>query len=509
MGEIAPDADFDNLIAVLRRANIWLQCVRRDIRRHTFSVGAFVRVHPKMVLISNYETTYGRPREQARSEMTASFLRPSRPRILLAGRPNSVARPERRYLLHLLQEDVPADQMFQALWRVNQQAASWDSTISPACFASYLRKTGEGGGRALGLDEANDYIPKFARQFFGQDLRLVLRRGVDEQGQPKPLRLVQFAVARSEPTDEFHREQLKAKPDSAQVHSNYGAYLYDINKDVDGAEKAYLRAIELDSNWCDALGNYANLLWNERGDMDSAEALYKRAVSADPRNTIQIRNYASFLSHVRNDAQRAEELYRAGLAVSPADEKLLRDCADLLHRTRRFGEAAEMWERYIVARHNDPEALAACAACYTMAGSETDRPVQLYRMALEQKPDQTAALVNLAQLEFLRGERDGAFALLERCLGAGPLSDQELEAWFYEYAYQGTHTDEALARVRRLILNGVRSPGWNLAATVEHAIQGGHPTPDLLRALGTVISEDVAAECLAVFPEWDTEAMQV
>src|SRR5258707_786541 len=318
-GELAHDASFDESVGVLRKANIWIQTVPRDIRRHTFSIGAFVGIHPKMVLVSNYETTFARPRLQARSEMTTSFVRPTRPRILLAGRPYSVSRAERRYLLHLLQEDVPVEQMFQALWRVNQQAASRDSTISPACFTTYVRQTGEGGGRALGLDERKDYMPTFARRFFGQDLGHVLQRGVDDRGQPKPLRLVQFAVARTEPTDEFHREQLKAKPNSAEVHSNYGAYLYDNKKDVEGAEKAYLRAIELDPHCCNALGNYANLLRNERGDMDGADALYKRAVAADPRNIIQTRNYAGFLTHVRTDTSEAENLYKAGLASNPTD----------------------------------------------------------------------------------------------------------------------------------------------------------------------------------------------
>src|SRR5260221_3969725 len=438
--------------------------------------------------------------------MTNSFVRPTRPRILLAGRPYSVSRAERRYLLQLLQEDVPVEQMFQALWRVNQQAASRDSTISPACFTTYVRQTGEGGGRALGLDERKDYMPTFARRFFGQDLGHVLQRGVDDRGQPKPLRLVQFAVARTEPTDEFHREQLKAKPNSAEVHSNYGAYLYDNKKDVEGAEKAYLRAIELDPHCCNALGNYANLLRNERGDMDGADALYKRAVAADPRNIIQTRNYAGFLTHVRTDTSAAEKLYKAGLAVNPSDTNLLKDYVDLLHRMRRAAEAAKVWEQYIALKPTDAEALAACAACHTMAGADATRPEELYRTALKQKPDLTAALVNLAQLRFLRGERETALELLERCLGSGPAPDQELEAWFYRYAYQANNV-QALAEVRRLILSSVRSPGWNLAVTVAHASQYGHPNRPLLRALESVITnEEFSAECLAGFADWHAAA---
>jgi len=502
-GELPPDAKFEDLLRALRQANIWLQTVPRGIRRHTFSVGAFVGVLARLAMVSNYETTFGLPREQARSEMMVSFRRPTRPKLLLAGRPTSVTRAERAYLVHLLQEDVSADQMFQALWRVNRQAASRDSTISPSCFTTYLRKTGEGGGRALGLDEAKDYMPTFARRMFGQDLGLVLRRGVDEQGQPKPLRLVQFAMARTEATDEWHREQLKAKPNSAEAHSNYGAFLYDVKKDVDGAERAYTRALEIDPNWCNALGNYANLLRNDRGDMDAAQGLYKHALAADPRNTIQIRNYASFLSHVRNDVAGAEDLYRAGLHVNPSDENLLHDYADLLHRQRRAREAADVWERYIVLRPRDGEALGACAACHMMAGGDPQRSEQLCRLALEQQPDLPGALVNLAQLDLLSGRDDEAGSLLERCVAAGASTDAELEAWFYRYAYQFAEDRAALAEVRRLILAGFRSPGWDLATTAEHAIERGHGNPELIRVLATVITDPAASPaCLDAFPDW-------
>src|SRR5262249_42480144 len=153
----------------------------------------------------------------------------------------------------------------------------------------------------------------------------------------------------------------------------------------------------------------------------------------------------------RNEASAAEDLYKAGLQVNPSDENLLRDYADLLHRERRSHEAAVVWERYIVLRPRDAEALAACAACHMMAGEEQQRPEQLCRLALEQQADLTGALVNLAQLDLLGGRQEEAMQLLERCLAAGPTPDAELEAWFYRYAYQVAGIRSALTEVRRLI----------------------------------------------------------
>jgi len=45
---------------------------------------------------------------------------------------------------------------------------------------------------------------------------------------------------------------------SQSASTNYGAFLQDKKQDLKGAEKSYLRALELDPNHVNALGNLAN-----------------------------------------------------------------------------------------------------------------------------------------------------------------------------------------------------------------------------------------------------------
>ena len=53
-----------------------------------------------------------------------------------------------------------------------------------------------------------------------------------------------------------------------------------------------------------------------------------------------------------------------------------------------------------------------------------------------------------------------------------------------------------------LIADGVRSPGWDLVANVDRAVESGHPEPELLADLAHVIAEGAPAETLDRYPAW-------
>jgi len=86
--------------------------------------------------------------------------------------------------------------------------------------------------------------------------------------------------------------------------------------------------------------------------------------------------------------------------------------------------------------------------------------------------------------------------MLDRAARAAPAPDLSLELAFYRYAHVSDDLDAALGELRRLIADGIRSPGWDLSANVDRATATGHPEPGLLADLAIVISEDAPVATL-------------
>ena len=62
--------------------------------------------------------------------------------------------------------------------------------------------------------------------------------------------------------------------------------------------------------------------------------------------------------------------------------------------------------------------------------------------------------------------------------------------------------------MKALLHGGTRSPHWVLATNVERAVADGHPEPEFLVALATVVADEKPIEALDAFPVWrSTEAL--
>ena len=79
-----------------------------------------------------------------------------------------------------------------------------------------------------------------------------------------------------------------------------------------------------------------------------------------------------------------------------------------------------------------------------------------------------------------------------------------LETGFYQYAHTKTKGERkaSLAKIKKLIGEGVRSPGWNLEGNVKRAVEDGHPEAEMLAALAKVIAEEEEAEALEEYEAW-------
>ena len=296
---IQSDDPFERLLERLQSADEWLAEVPPPRNRHSFSVGAFVGGQAHFALVSNFETINAPPLSVARGRLSVSLLRPGIASTFVSGDVGALSRPERRQLSKLVAADPKPQRVYEAMASLNRAASGRSQLISPACFTTHVRLTGEGGGTVHGLGN-RPFMPEFV---FPAEARDVVRRLLDQQFGPGRAQLRQMASMRSEPTDEYHQLQLREKPSDPNIHSNYGAFLKDKRDDGAGAERAYGKALELDPNHVNALGNLGNLRW-EQGDTAAAETLYRKALARRPYNENVTFNFATLSDHCQERPRR-------------------------------------------------------------------------------------------------------------------------------------------------------------------------------------------------------------
>ena len=305
--------------------------------------------------------------------------------------------------------------------------------------------------------------------------------------------------------ENYFRKALEGDPENAALLGNYAVFLWKVRKNHDEAENHYRKALEGDPENAALLGNYALFLEDIRKDHGEAENHYRKALEADPEHAGHLGNYAVFLWKVRKDHDGAENHYRKALEADPEHANNLGNYALFLSKIRKDYDEAEGY--YRKALEADPENatnLGNYAVFLTGVRKDLDEAENYYRKALEADPEHANNLGNYAGFHLALGRRDAGWPYLKKARDLADREDLKLELLFYEYA----HTEDAGERVKRLtgikkmIVSGVRSPGWDLTQNVERAVTDGHPEPKLLAKLAKVIAEEDKAEALEAFKAW-------
>jgi tetratricopeptide (TPR) repeat protein len=458
---IRQDDPFERLLDELLTADVWLVGVPAPHNRHSFTVGAFVGSQPVFALVSNFEQPSGLVAETASTRLQVFQLRPAKPRTFVSGQRWAVTRSVRRRLAALAVRDPDPQTMYAALAEENRRVAMQTPKVSPACFTAHSRITGEGGGYAHDIGN-RPFVPSFA---FPSAAKETITRLLDEQFGPGKARLVQMATVRSEASDEYHNTQLREKPQDPSVHSNYGAYLKDKKEDLEGAEREYRRAIELDPKHANALGNLANLCW-ERGERDQASSLYRKALEADPGNENASWNYASFLLTQPEDRVTAGKVLDQAIAKYP-DSGRLRLMRANLHLMNRA--ALEALEQYRQARRIGAEQSAVetgYAIALQLSGAPIEDCIGAYRVARSVNPKNAALKLNLAQLMFVKGYEAEANAQLREAMKLGLDESSQLEAQFYLLCHTSSAAADVFREMKSLLAGGARL-NWDVQPNIE------------------------------------------
>jgi len=473
MNSIQLDDPFECLLDELVKANEWLSAYPLPDNRLSFSVGAFVGTEPVFALVSNFEQLSGLSAATAAQKLSVYLTRPRQPRTFVSGSGRAwITRPERKRLAALAALDPEPQRMYSALAEVNREVASRDprKSVSLECFTGHVRFTGEGGGEAQNVGDhrflpttPDFFVPTFSTT---PDFPAGLMQILDEQFGPGRHRVRAVSFVRADESDEYHEVQLREKPNDASTHSNYGAFLKELKKDLVGAEREYRWALDLDPRHANALNNLGFLLW-EQGNKDEAEDLFRSAIEVDPGHELALLNYASFLLRERNDPRASSLVLDSGIAHTPDSGRLLLFRAHLGLTSGSASEALELLRRAREKGADQAAVEADHAFAIQLSGASIGECIAAYLTAIALNPTSGYLRLNLAQLMFIQGDGTEANKQLQKAIRLPLAESTRLEAQFYLLAHVASEPSEILGTTKALLSRGARL-SWDVKPNIEN-----------------------------------------
>ncbi|MBF0151894.1 MAG: hypothetical protein HQL84_17905 [Magnetococcales bacterium] len=120
-----------------------------------------------------------------------------------------------------------------------------------------------------------------------------------------------------------------------------------------------------------------------------------------------------------------------------------------------------------------------------------DLAEQLYQRAIAADPKNANILGNYAGFLLARKRKAEGLERLQAAFGLRLPQQRSLhlELLYYATIHAPDRYPEALSTLKRLIVDGVRSPGWDLSGHVAIAREHNDPRAELLAQLAAVISD--------------------
>ncbi|HRJ61515.1 MAG TPA: tetratricopeptide repeat protein [Azospirillaceae bacterium] len=257
-------------------------------------------------------------------------------------------------------------------------------------------------------------------------------------------------------------------------------------------------------------------IWVKHRDFDQAMFMIAKEFGLD-----QPQRPASFDAIFDNNEKKYEELLRAAGTNPDPEQAPLRQAAQqaaskisdalvMLLTAARLEkadpDAADKAYREGIAQHPmNADLIWMYARFLHFIRKDYDEAQVFYKRAVDADPKHAHALGNYAGFLFGLGRDGEGLGMLERCEAENPGPELLLECRFYRLCRSAT-TDAERAELLRLskqaILDGVRSPNFDLSANVERARIDSVSGVDMLAVLAKVIADEEPAETLNQFPEW-------
>jgi tetratricopeptide (TPR) repeat protein len=208
---------------------------------------------------------------------------------------------------------------------------------------------------------------------------------------------------------------LQAKPDSVEAHILLANAMAGL-KDIEAAVTEIEEAIRLEPGRSDAYSNLGTFQ-SARGRHEEAEKAFRKAVSIDQKSAAAHLALANFF-WVRQRWAEAEASLKDAIAADASNLLAFRALASLAVAQKRF-DVAESYLQKVAEISKTPEATLALADFY-ITRNELEKARALIEPLAKEGRAMATANVRLAALDHTAGNRDEAYARVEKVLATEP-----------------------------------------------------------------------------------------
>src|SRR3984885_4211253 len=239
----------------------------------------------------------------------------------------------------------------------------------------------------------------------------------------------------------------------AEAHAALGMEKSHYEFDFPGAEREFLKALEVNPNSPYAHLFYSNCFLMPMGRKAQAIAEIKRAMEIDPLS-LPINNFMGMTYMFAGDNENAYRQFRHTIALDPSFPLAHEYFSRLLLTMGRYEESIKEYEKSAVLSGSSPEAAAADATVMERAfknGGEKGFWQKLLELELEysKQPGAHASPSYLASAYARAGQTDKAFGWLEKAYEER--EGENLTLMNYEPDYKNLHSDPRFSAMLRKI----------------------------------------------------------
>lgn len=276
--------------------------------------------------------------------------------------------------------DYWADQIVQCVWLTIISSPASSPAVkrreNPGAREAYLK------GRYFWNQRSKEGLQK-ALQFFTAAAQENPDFALAYSGISDSLTLLSFyeIVPPSEAMPAARRAALRAielDPDLAEAHASLADILFHFDRDWQGADGEYRRAIQCNPSYALAYHWYANLL-TVKGLHEAAQIAIMHALEIDPVSSISL-VWAGVTSHLAHHFDEAIDQYKKALDLDPRFIWTHMYLAQALEQTGKFNEAIGEFETAIRLAGGSNCVLAMEAHAYAIAGDKTSARQILHRL---------------------------------------------------------------------------------------------------------------------------------
>ncbi len=226
--------------------------------------------------------------------------------------------------------------------------------------------------------------------------------------------------------------------------------------DLDGSERYYGRALELNPDDASAWVNLGLYVYEAKGMLEQAESCYRRSLTARPDYAVAIYNLAR-VAELRGRPDEAEWLYRETIRLDPLMSGSYNNLALIQLGRGDFAAAHRLYEQ---ALEIDPQNVSALIGLgITSFKTETlTAALVFFDRARQIEPDNPDIYYNLALAYAESGYPDEAAAAARRVIDLD-LSDEAAYRLYAEQMRSAGRVEEAMAYIRDLIALRPDLPG--------------------------------------------------